>query len=59
MTDRQREVLEHLFDLAHSYYGQEKGTLTISSNQPESDFIQEVFALTGELLDKFDNKEWK
>jgi hypothetical protein len=57
LTDRQKEVLEHLFDLAHSYYGENNGTLTISPNQPESDFIQEVFVLTGELLNKFDQQE--
>ncbi|MFK7678699.1 hypothetical protein ACI3ER_11715 [Bacillus sp. Wb] len=57
MTDRQKEVLEHLFDLAHSYYIEDGDKLAIDPNQPESDFIQEVFVLTGELLNKFDEKE--
>ncbi|TPF18030.1 hypothetical protein [Priestia megaterium] len=61
MTDRQKEVLEHLFDLADGYYNEktEDGSYIVSENQSARDFIQEVFVLTGELLNKFDEQEQK
>lgn len=58
MTERQKEVLEHLFDLASSYFIETdeihngNPVYVMPENQPEGDFISEVLVLCGELLEE-------
>lgn len=56
MSERQKELLEYLFELSLEYYSEktDKGSFKIPDNQSEKQFIQEVFTSCGEILNKFD-----
>ena len=57
MEDWKKESLEHIFNLALDYYSEqsENNALKIPDNQPEKQFIQEVFNICGHVLGKFEN----
>jgi hypothetical protein len=50
---RDKDLLEHLFNIASSYYGKnEVGHYSVPKDQAEKDFIQEVLMISWELLNK-------
>lgn len=57
MTERQEELIKHLFDLSTEYYTEkiEDNYLKIPDSQSERQFIQEVFTACWEILDKDEN----
>ena len=60
MTEEQKHLIEHLMDIAEGYYTEatkkEDGKLVfkIPDEQPEKQFIQEVFMVCWDLLERKD-----
>lgn len=54
ITERHKELLEHLLDLALDYYSvkNEDGSYQMPDEQKEKEFIQEVVTSCAEMLEK-------